>query len=989
MAIRITKIQVRRGTLAEFQEVNKIYDVGEPIFITDMEEFKIGNGTTPFNNLKTQTISQVLIDQLQPVLDNISEILNVEGNLGSINNVEDKLAEIEIVSNNINQILEVYEIRNDISSLAPEVQKLVNINTELQKILNVEQHLTQIDNIDQNLGNVNVTGNNIQSIIAVANNIQAIIDSDQILTDTLAAKNKAEEWAENPEDQEVKAGQFSAKHHAIKAIGNLIQSVVFVGNNIVFTKQDGSTLTITDGKLEITPEDAKEIISVAFVGNDIVFTKSDSTTFSLTNAKIELKGDPGDTPYIENGNWFIGGIDTGVKAEGVDGSDGVGIQSVTLHTTVGLVKTYRITFTDSTIFDYTVTDGQDGLDSSHVIFVRADKTPAENGTELKAAYTSAKALTPNGNPLSATNRVTILCNAGNYEFANEADAPVFDTDWIDVVSISGERDVIFGLTSGNTSNYAVYIQSNMICVGIDTKTHRFYVAPGKNSLFVKRCKGGIASFGYGENGVMSGTYEDCIGGSYSFSSECHGSNANYKNCTAGSHSFGYSPTKNNYHLSGNLENCVAAGHSFGYNVFASGTFVRCRATANFAFGVGEGATGVFTECKAAGRAFGCAVGMAKDGTVCSGRFLNCRSESGNSFGYFADATGWFINCWGHVESFGRSANASGAFINCQGGSGCFGSMAGGVASGRFEECESWQNSFGGSGGSLTGQVVRSRINNPANPNFPTPTSGGKIVMSLDGNKNLINVNSFIEKAEADATDHVMALQADGKAVKVPVSSLGGGGDGIEKWVLGNFPNDRIIAGDYYNRADGALGNADSGQSYVSWAGTGQVTDNRGYTTANGIHVVEVPLVDPILPGASSTDVAGRWSRLLEGYTFTDAGLICSGLIIGKDQNNYLRFRATSLAVVIDRVIGGALTLNVANTQFPGLRRSSTIRLQCYVNINSHDSRLLVTVVEKLHNTTVTWNGNADFASLNEMKFAGFFSTDADIPNLGWRLIELS
>lgn len=38
------------------------------------------------------------------------------------------------------------------------------------------------------------------------------------------------------------------------------------------------------------------------------------------------KGDPGedgDTPYVGgNGNWWIGGIDTGIKAEGIDGSNG-------------------------------------------------------------------------------------------------------------------------------------------------------------------------------------------------------------------------------------------------------------------------------------------------------------------------------------------------------------------------------------------------------------------------------------------------------------------------------------------------------------------------------------------------------------------------------------------------------------------------------------------------------------------------------------------
>ena len=36
------------------------------------------------------------------------------------------------------------------------------------------------------------------------------------------------------------------------------------------------------------------------------------------------KGDPGDTPYIgNNGNWWIGGTDTGIPATGDKGEDGL------------------------------------------------------------------------------------------------------------------------------------------------------------------------------------------------------------------------------------------------------------------------------------------------------------------------------------------------------------------------------------------------------------------------------------------------------------------------------------------------------------------------------------------------------------------------------------------------------------------------------------------------------------------------------------------
>jgi hypothetical protein len=79
---------------------------------------------------------------------------------------------------------------------------------------------------------------------------------------------------------------------------------------------------------------------------------------------LSLDGDDGYTPYIQSDYWYINGVNTGVKALGVDGSDGNGIDSITLLSTVGLEKTYRILFTDATTFDYTVTDGVDGVDGT-------------------------------------------------------------------------------------------------------------------------------------------------------------------------------------------------------------------------------------------------------------------------------------------------------------------------------------------------------------------------------------------------------------------------------------------------------------------------------------------------------------------------------------------------------------------------------------------------------------------------------------------------
>ena len=73
------------------------------------------------------------------------------------------------------------------------------------------------------------------------------------------------------------------------------------------------------------------------------------------------KGNDGLTPYIgDNGNWWIGEVDTGVKAEGQNGSNGVSIVSVEKTGSEGNTDYYTITFSNGTTFVFTVTNGQQG-----------------------------------------------------------------------------------------------------------------------------------------------------------------------------------------------------------------------------------------------------------------------------------------------------------------------------------------------------------------------------------------------------------------------------------------------------------------------------------------------------------------------------------------------------------------------------------------------------------------------------------------------------
>jgi hypothetical protein len=77
---------------------------------------------------------------------------------------------------------------------------------------------------------------------------------------------------------------------------------------------------------------------------------TDTYTITYTDATTSIF-------TVQNGD---DGDDGAPGAPGAPGAAGRGIASIVLHATVGLTKTYRITYTDATYFDYDVKDGEDG-----------------------------------------------------------------------------------------------------------------------------------------------------------------------------------------------------------------------------------------------------------------------------------------------------------------------------------------------------------------------------------------------------------------------------------------------------------------------------------------------------------------------------------------------------------------------------------------------------------------------------------------------------
>lgn len=143
------------------------------------------------------------------------------------------------------------------------------------------------------------------------------------------------------------------------------------------------------------------------------FTNADVTNDSLNGKTIvDCKGAKGDAATVtvgttstlpagssatvtNTGTMSAAVLNFGIPKgdDGSDGADGVSVTGVTLLSTSGKVKTYRMSFSDSSYFDFNVTDGADGVGAGDML--QSDYDP--NSTVLNAGgivnYVTAQAYT--------------------------------------------------------------------------------------------------------------------------------------------------------------------------------------------------------------------------------------------------------------------------------------------------------------------------------------------------------------------------------------------------------------------------------------------------------------------------------------------------------------------------------------------------------------------------------------------------------------------
>jgi hypothetical protein len=252
------------------------------------------------------------------------------------------------------------------------------------------------------------------------------------------------------------------------------------------------------------------------------------------------------------------------------------------------------------------------LSGSNYLLLEANGTPTQNGLSLSASYALAKTSSP-----SSTNKFSILAGPGEYFLSSNLE---FNTSYIDVISLTGERDIYI------TGSGTIFVNADNTTVrGIDVDTKNFLITGSFPNTTIKNCKGGDNSFGGYPDPItgevpspgytIASTFIDCEGGNISFAGN-GSAYGTFINCTAGSGSFG------NY-CDGIFVDCISGDSSFAtLGDIEGGTLENCVGGTNSFASVGNIGDAILKNCTGGQNSFAFQ-------TSISGILQNCRLTDGN------------------------------------------------------------------------------------------------------------------------------------------------------------------------------------------------------------------------------------------------------------------------------------------------------------------------------------------------------------------------
>ena len=164
-----TTFKLKRGTASRWAELNPILQQGEPGFVYDTNQLKIGDGITPWNELPylvpTDEINQLSeivsnlnkqLDELNLDINTINEQLNGTGEGSVDSKIDQKLNDFASKITDDGTINTLKELIDYVSTHGDEFSQVIVDITELQRLVGEASVQEQIDNALANSNLLNI-----------------------------------------------------------------------------------------------------------------------------------------------------------------------------------------------------------------------------------------------------------------------------------------------------------------------------------------------------------------------------------------------------------------------------------------------------------------------------------------------------------------------------------------------------------------------------------------------------------------------------------------------------------------------------------------------------------------------------------------------------------------------------------------------------------------------------------------------------------------
>ena len=373
--------------------------------------------------------------------------------------------------------------------------------------------------------------------------------------------------------------------------------------------QEGTTNAHTEWIIEVDEEDNVDINSLYLAGSGISIGYSavgtTIATSSIPQANVtNLVTDLASKEDVANKNEPDGyaGLDengdiTGVLIPRYDTASNINAIVLSAGELATTSDTYELRIGDGSTSGGRTVNGN----TTYCIHVYAAGTPAANGTALVAGYTAAKALTPGGSAISATNRAKLFIHPGTYSLVGATSSLQLDTAYVDVCGAG-----IHAVSIVTDNTYAVEQNADNV-----TLSGVRFVHTGNTTGAIRFNAGAGGSYASTNSGIIhEDLYFDCGNTAYAcvtFHASTTILAGTYRRITANTSKKFYGGNDFSGGVSATFEDCVqgstgtgAAGGFCGgsaslttFNVF-SGIMRRCR---NQAGHVGLTITGSLLYCE--------------------------------------------------------------------------------------------------------------------------------------------------------------------------------------------------------------------------------------------------------------------------------------------------------------------------------------------------------------------------------------------------------